>query len=204
MLKPESMLHSILGSISYDIRPLACAIEIAKHLLFSQHFDMDDIKVTKHIYSYVAKELQKTPYAVAKAIERLTPLCWNALVLKDLLPVYIGDPSMQMPPPKTLIIYLAVYAHFEIPFSLAVELYPDILFPSVLSTYFPTSLSNIDIMKVLRCAQPLPVIYREESYPICPNCSNKLIRTFQHYCDHCSQCLDWSHYKTTKSLTSSE
>ena len=201
MLNPESMLHLILGSVRSDIRSLAYAIEIAENLLFSQHLDMDDIKVTEHIYSRVADRLEKQTATVAKAIERLTPLCWDALVLNNLLPTYIGDTSMQMPPPRTLIIYFAVYVHFKMPFSLAVELYPNILFPSTSSTYFPTSLSNVDVM---RRTQPLSVINSEHSVPICPNCANKLIRTFQHYCDNCSQCLDWSHYKTSKSLTSLE
>ena len=201
MQKPELLLYSILGPIRSDVRPLACAIEITEQLLFVQHLPMENIKAMAHIYSRVAERLQKQTATVAKAIERLTPLCWDALVLNNLLPTYIGDTSMQMPPPRTLIIYFAVYVHFKMPFSLAVELYPNILFPSTSSTYFPTSLSNVDVM---RRTQPLSVINSEHSVPICPNCANKLIRTFQHYCDNCSQCLDWSHYKTSKSLTSLE
>ena len=129
MLKPESLLYSILGPIRSDIRPLVYAVEITEQLLFVQHLPMEDIKAIAHIYSRVAERLEKQTAAVAKAIERLTPLCWDALVLNNLLATYIGDPSMQMPPPRMLIIYLAVYAHFEIPFALAVKKYPDILFP---------------------------------------------------------------------------
>ncbi len=199
MLKPESLLYSILGPIRSDIRPLACAIEAAEQLLFVRHFPIDDIKVTKHIYPYVAGQIRKSPCAAAKAVERLSPLCWDALVLKNLLSVYIGDDSMQMPPPGTLVIYLAVYAHFELPFSLAVKQYPDILFPLDADGHT----ADMEVIEALRRAQPLPVVRRMaflssdgySLFPICPACNCTFDRDFQAYCDHCGQCLDWSHYE---------
>jgi len=190
MQKPELLLYSILGPIRSDIRPLACAIEITEQLLFVQHVSIENIKAISHIYSRVAERLQKQTATVAKAIEHLTPLCWDALVLNNLLPTYIGDPSMQMPPPRMLVIYFAVYAHFELPFAVAVKQYPDILFPLDASAH----VAGIDVAKAIRRSQAIPVI---SDMPICPECGGGL-RQAQAYCHHCGQHLDWSQYKGTQ------
>lgn len=29
-------------------------------------------------------------------------------------------------------------------------------------------------------------------YPVCPRCGRTIEREYQHYCDRCGQCLDWS------------
>ncbi len=187
MQKPELLLYSILGPVRSDIRPLACAIEITEQLLFVQHLPMENIKAIAHIYSRVAKRLEKRTATVAKAIERLTPLCWDALVLNNLLPTYIGDPFMQMPPPRMLVIYFAVYAHFELPFAVAAKKYPDILFPLDSSA----CVADIDVMEAIRRAQAMPVI---SDVPICPECGEGLNQA-QAYCHNCGQHLDWSQYK---------
>ncbi len=187
MQKPELLLYSILGPIRSDVRPLACAIEITEQLLFVQHVPIENIKAISHIYSRVAERLQKQTATVAKAIERLTPLCWDALVLNNLLPTYIGDPSTQMPPPRMLVIYFAVYAHFELPFAVAVKQYPDILFPLDASAH----VAGIDVAKAIRRAQAMPVI---SDVPICPECGGELNQA-QAYCHNCGQHLDWSQYE---------
>lgn len=190
MQKPELLLYSILGPIRSDIRPLACAIEITEQLLFVQHVSIENIKAISHIYSRVAERLQKQTATVAKAIEHLTPLCWDALVLNNLLPTYIGDPSTQMPPPRMLVIYFAVYAHFELPFAVAAKKYPDILFPLDASA----CVADVDVMEAIHRAQAMPVI---SNMPICPACGEEL-RQAQAYCHHCGQHLDWSQYKGTQ------
>ena len=187
MQKPELLLYSILGPIRSDVRPLACAIEITEQLLFVWHVPMEDIKAISHIYSQVAERLKKRTATVTKAIERLTPLCWDALVLNNLLPTYIGDPSTQVPPPRMLVIYFAVYAHFELPFAVAVKQYPDILFPLDASA----CVADVDVMEAIRRSQAIPVI---SDMPICPECGGELNQT-QAYCHNCGQHLDWSQYK---------
>ena len=190
MQKPELLLYSILGPIRSDVRPLACAIEITEQLLFVQHVPIENIKAMAHIYSRVAERLQKRTATVAKAIERLTPLCWDALILNNLLPTYIGDPSTQVPPPRMLVIYFAVYAHFELPFAVAAKKYPDVLFPLDASA----CVADVDVMEAIHRAQAMPVI---SNMPICPECGEGLNQA-QAYCHNCGQCLDWSQYEDTQ------
>ena len=187
MQKPELLLYSILGPVRSDVRPLACAIEITEQLLFVQHVPIENIKAISHIYSQVAERLKKRTATVTKAIERLTPLCWDALVLNNLLLTYIGDPSTQVPPPRMLVIYLAVYVHFELPFAVAAKKYPDILFPLDASTH----VASIDVVEALRRAQAMPIT---SDVPICPECGGELSQA-QAYCHNCGQHLDWSQYE---------
>ena len=190
MQKPKLLLYSILGPIRPDIRPLVYAVETAEQLLFVWHVPMEDIKAISHIYSQVAERLKKRTATVTKAIERLTPLCWDALVLNNLLLTYIGDPSTQVPPPRMLVIYLATYAYFELPFAVAAKKYPDILFPLDASA----CVADVDVMEAIRRSQAIPVI---SDMPICPECGGGL-RQAQAYCHHCGQHLDWSQYKGTQ------
>ena len=202
MLRPETMLRTILGPVRSCIRPLVYAVEATDDLIFSQHFAMDDIKCTKHVYPYVAKLLQMKRDTTARAIERLAHLCWDALSDQNLVAVYLGDASMQMPPPGSFLVYLAVYAHLELPFPEAVKLFPDILFSSTAQNPHPVFFSDYDILEALRRAQPMLVLQRMafpspdgiSLFPVCPACKLTFDRDFQTCCDHCGQLLDWSRY----------
>lgn len=68
MTNGETILREILGPVRSNILPLALAVDITGNLLFEQHFSMEDIKVTKHIYPDVAKLLGKKPDATSKSI----------------------------------------------------------------------------------------------------------------------------------------
>lgn len=207
MPSAESLLRTILGPIRPSIRPLVFALEITDALLFSQHFSVDDILVTKHVYPDVAKLIHKSPDTTSRAIERLTLRCWDSLLEQNLVSSYLGGNPKQKPTPGSLIIYLAVYAHLEIPFSTAVNLHPELLFPSPVTTAGAIPLDDPDLLlTALRLYLPMPVTRRllfststgPSSFPICPNCNHSMDRDFQCCCDRCGQHLDWTHYKNAE------
>lgn len=127
MTKTESVIRSILGAVGMDIRPLACAVDIAADLMFVQGIAMDDIHVTDDIYPEVAKLVKnrygRTPstQAVTRQIERLGNKCWDALVSRDLVRNYLGKPLNDIRAPRDIIIYLAYYVHLDTPFFIAIE-----------------------------------------------------------------------------------
>ena len=89
MTESERLLRSILGPTRSDIRPLAFAIAVAEELLFNQGLAMDDVQITKQIYPMVARQFRKTDNAAAKCVERLSRLCWEAMVAQDLVAQYL-------------------------------------------------------------------------------------------------------------------
>lgn len=128
MTESERLLHSILGPTRSDIRPLAFAIAVAEELLFNQGLAMDDVQITKQIYPMVARQFRKTDNAAAKCVERLSRLCWEAMVAQDLVAQYLGRAIQQSPTPRSLIVYLAVYSHTGSPFYTVIEENPYFLF----------------------------------------------------------------------------
>ena len=60
-----------------------------------------------------------------------------------------------------------------------------------------------DLQFELLYRQPMPVTkiryfpYLDgiTSYPVCPRCGVTMEREYQHYCDRCGQCLDWSNFE---------
>ena len=128
MTESERLLRSILGPTRSDIRPLAFAIAVAEELLFNQGLAMDDVQITKQIYPMVARQFRKTDNAAAKCVERLSRLCWEAMVAQDLVAQYLGRAIQQSPTPRSLIVYLAVYSHTGSPFYTVIEEDPHFLF----------------------------------------------------------------------------
>ena len=86
MTKTEAVIRSILGAVRADIRPLACAVDIAVDLMFIRGVPMDDIYVTDDIYPEAAENFNKMSGAsysaktVSRRIERLSNLCWDTVV----------------------------------------------------------------------------------------------------------------------------
>ena len=101
MTESERLLRSILGPTRSDIRPLAFAIAVAEELLFNQGLAMDDVQITKQIYPMVARQFRKTDNAAAKCVERLSRLCWEAMVAQDLVAQYLGRAIQQSPTPRS-------------------------------------------------------------------------------------------------------
>ena len=113
--KAEALLRLIVGQNSTNLRALAYAISYTAELLFVQHMCVDELCVTKHVYPIVAKQLGKTPTAVAKSVERGANLCWRHMTNEQKL-IYIGRELDSVASGKVLIIYLAYYIHYGKPY----------------------------------------------------------------------------------------
>lgn len=134
MIMTEAVIRSIFGTSRVDIRPLVYAVDVAIQLMFVQGIPMDDISVTKDIYPDVAVRIKKK-YAgvpsirtVARRIERLANMCWDMIVARELVMEYIGAPLKDIRAPRDMIFYLAFYSHLGVPFFVAIERQPTLLF----------------------------------------------------------------------------
>ena len=136
MTKSESVIRSILGAVRVDIRPLAFAVDTAVDLkiVCSGHTDGRNIFVTDDIYPEAAEHFRKrsgeasTPKAVARRIERLSNLCWDTIVSRELVMDYIGAQIKDIRAPRDIIFYLAFYVYFDIPFFTVIVKQPALLF----------------------------------------------------------------------------
>lgn len=202
MNNAEILLRAILGPVRSDLRPLAFAVEITDDILFSQHISMNDFLVTKQVYPEVAKLTHSTPNSTSRRIERLAHLCWDSLRQQDLVAYYLGRVPSYPPDPCTLIVFLAVYSHLNIPFFDAIEQYPFLLISPTPYPQPPPDLPHGMIADALLRDQPLSVsqkiIFSSStgitSFPLCPHCRISLEREFQSFCDRCGQRLDWKHF----------
>ena len=161
MTESERLLRSILGPTRSDIRPLAFAIAVAEELLFNQGLAMDDVQITKQIYPMVARQFRKTDNAAAKCVERLSRLCWEAMVAQDLVAQYLGRAIQQSPTPRSLIVYLAVYSHTGSPFYTVIEEDPYFLFQLPESVQSSSSADS---------TSDEPHTPRETALSVCPCC----------------------------------
>ena len=189
MTNGEIILREILGPVRSNILPLALAVDITGNLLFEQHFSMEDIKVTKHIYPDVAKMLGNKPVATSISIERLTHLCWDSLVEQELTAAYLGRPVKQSPTPQNLLTYLAVYSYFKVPFFVVIEQYPQFLFQTPANPQTGLAVSDKFILTALQRSTPAPVTQTMEfqfssgrtTFPVCPVCGATLEREYQNF-----------------------
>lgn len=202
MTNAEIVLRGILGPIRSSIRPLVLAVDITEELLFQQHFSMDDILVTKHVYPRAAEIMKKKVDAVSKSVERLAHLCWNALVEQELVTCYLGRELRHFPTPRDFLIYLAVYSYLRVPFFTAIEQYPKFLFQSPAEGAH----QNSDALSQERGerSRPVPVVERVADRPVCPVCMEMIGREGQNYCDHCGQRLDWTRYQFARVIERKE
>lgn len=202
MTNAEILLRGILGPIRSSIRPLVLAVNITEELLFQQHFSMDDILVTKHVYSRAAEVMGKKVDAVSKSVERLAHLCWNAMVEQELVACYLGRELRHFPTPRDFLIYLAVYSYLHIPFFTAIEQYPRFLFQS------PAEVERRDSgappEKSGERSRPVPVVERLADRPVCPVCMEVVGREGQNFCGHCGQRLDWTRYPFARVIEGKE
>ena len=127
MTKEEAIIRSIIGPSCGEVRTLAHAVRIMARLLFSEHMSQDDVQVSTHIYPEVARLTGKTESAVSRQIERVENLCWEHLDAAGQR-TYIGKQLRDIRAPRDIMIYLAYYSHFNIPYYEVLKNHPEILF----------------------------------------------------------------------------
>ena len=134
MARTEAVIRSIFGAVRTDIRPLVYAGGIAIELMFVRGLSMNDIYVTNDIYTDVARRLTKksgahpSPKTVSRRIDRLANKCRDTLVARDLVTQYLGRPLKDIHAPRDIIFYLAFYSHLGVPFFVAIDHQPSLLF----------------------------------------------------------------------------
>lgn len=92
MTKTERTIYALVGPTRYNTLPFSMAIDLAMELLFVQNIAMDDVRVTRDIYTPVAKQLGKNTAAVSRQIVRLCNLCWDAMLEAGEVEQYLGKP----------------------------------------------------------------------------------------------------------------
>ena len=115
MSKSERLICHILGFTRFDIRPIACALDMIVDLLFVQHVHKGDIHVTKDVYPQVARRLCKSPSAAARSIERLAILCWDTACKENRVLDLFGRRLSDIPTTSDILFYLAFLLHFDKP-----------------------------------------------------------------------------------------
>lgn len=127
MKKTEDLIRNILGACRGSIRTLVCAVEVTEKLLFEEGMAMDDIHVTKDVYPQVSHLVHKKQRSVSRNVERMANKCWDKGD-REVLTQIIGRNLKTAPAPNEMLIYLAYYAHKQVPFFVAVGQFPALLF----------------------------------------------------------------------------
>lgn len=109
MTPAEALLHDILGPSRCDVRPLALAMDYTMESLYEKG-RTTDLHASKEIYAYVASVMKKDQRAVAKAIERLTAQCLNALGPEEQEEI-LGEVLQFRPSPREMLFYLTYYVY---------------------------------------------------------------------------------------------
>ena len=196
MANSEILLRRIFGAVRADIRPFAHSVNIVEELLFDRGYSMDDILITKHVYPEAAKLLDKNPRAIAKSVERLTRICWDAMSEQKLVSTYIGRSQSLPPTARDMLVYLAVYNRTGYSFFEIAHKHPCILFHSPLGMNLPEySQHRIDSYAFdMDIAPLLWVVKMADKYaivPICRACMEFLDEERRFFCNNCRKCKDY-------------
>lgn len=127
MNRTEVVIRSLVGATRRSIRPLSCAVDLIAGLLFMQGVPMDEIRVTKQVYPQVAKRLGIRVGAASRRVARLTSFCWDRGERARLEQI-VGRCLRTCPPPRDMLVYLAVYTYLGRSFLDAVREMPDRFF----------------------------------------------------------------------------
>lgn len=193
----EAVIRAILGPVRPNIQPLAVASGLMEGYIFVDHIPHDAIQVTKDIYPDSAKFLNKSEDAVARSVERLSVRCWDALRSdSELAKTYIGRRVQCVGDSIEMLMFLAVYAHLEIPYYVAVQKWPEYFLCSgteeiIVRSREQAELSYRRSMAVREAVIFRDTIYGETAYFACPRCQSILEREYMAFCNCCGQKLNW-------------
>lgn len=111
----EAMVRSILGDTIRNIRPMICAIEVAIEKSFACGKSIEDLQMSRDIHPEVADRLDMKIKAATRQTERLAMVCWEEGDRARLNEIVGWDVQYPMAP-KELLIALAAYAFYGVPY----------------------------------------------------------------------------------------
>ena len=120
MTKEKQLIYSILGPGRGNTKAFVCAVGKARQVMFCEHVSMDDILITKDIYTEVAKEMKQDIRAVIRQIERISHRCFDSMDNSQKRK-YIGKVIRQLETPGQMVYYLAFYSQFGMPYYEVIE-----------------------------------------------------------------------------------
>ncbi len=120
MTKTEILVRSVLGPCRRDIRPFVCAVECIIKATFAVNMPIENIHITKDIYSQVAQILHMQPESASRQIERIANHIWDTGD-RDRLYAILGKEPMLCPPPREILLYFAAFSFYGIPFQQAMD-----------------------------------------------------------------------------------
>lgn len=179
MLNPERLIRSIIGNTGSSIYPLACAAEIVGREFFDSHTPLEDVKPGQ-VYTQVSKELGISFDAASKRIQRMAGVCWECMLERNLVELYIGRTMRDCPSACRLAGYLAFYACCDMPYYVALEKDPRILFDSDAN---PAIVSKKDFFLTAP-------VFDWPPFPICSDCRPYLEQLRPNFCCYCGSRLN--------------
>ena len=192
---PERLIRSIMRDVRACIYPLACASEIAGNLFFTCHMPLEDIRA-KQVYPLVSEQMGLSLSAASRRVQRLAHRCWNCMVERDLVFAYIGRELERCPNACRLVGYLSFYAYLFVPYYVAIENEPSLLFAPDME--LPQFSGNRPCGYGAARDWPLPVsrmpLFEGAAFPACPCCGGTLEGKCQNFCGSCGQRLNWSDF----------
>ncbi len=116
IILPERLLRELLGATRRDLRPMTCTLLVTQNLLFQLGVSLNNFHISKKVYPTVAQELRLSQRAVARSVERTANDCWAAMLSRDLVLDYIGQPLTTKPAPSQMVIYLTFFLQYGLPY----------------------------------------------------------------------------------------
>jgi len=120
MTRSEALVRSVLGPCRRGIRPFVCAIDRTIEHSFAINSPIEDLQVSKVVYTEVARHLNISWGAATRQIERIANDCW-ARGNRERLNEIFGRPLPSRPPPRDMLFYFAAYTFYGVSFHELIE-----------------------------------------------------------------------------------